>query len=168
MLKGERSTFGTSAETRGTVSLAMVKKEECSDLSLLSGVRKHTEVMKNSPKQEESDLVSLPWGRLSGTREKGKEKRRKLERKMNEQKLRVAWLLGVWGSFLVLFWVFFFPFPICSGFCGDIRIKKREIGSKRLSRFACSSKYCWHLSLGGLRATRFLAIVKGGFSLKSG
>lgn len=60
MLKGEWSTFGTSAETRGTVSLAMVKEEECSDLSLLSGVRKHTEVMKNSPKQEESDLVSLP------------------------------------------------------------------------------------------------------------
>lgn len=61
MLKGDQSTFGTSAETRGTVSLAMVKEEECSNVSLLSGVRKHTEeVMKNSPKQEESYLVSLP------------------------------------------------------------------------------------------------------------
>lgn len=68
-LKGEWSTFGTSAETRGTVSLAMVKEEECSNLSLLSGVRKHTEeVMKNSPKQEESDLVSLPWGSFSSSR----------------------------------------------------------------------------------------------------
>lgn len=76
MLKGEQSTFGTSAETRGAVSLAMVKEEECSDLSCLSGVRKHTEeVMKNSPKQEESDLVSLPRGCLSCSREgrKGKE-----------------------------------------------------------------------------------------------
>ena len=60
MLKGEQSTFDTSAETGGTVSLAMAREEECSDLSLLSRVRKHTEaVMKNSPKQEESDLVSL-------------------------------------------------------------------------------------------------------------
>lgn len=60
MLKGEGSTFGTSAETGGTVSLAMVNEEECSNLSLFSGVRKHTEVTKNSPKQEESGLVSIP------------------------------------------------------------------------------------------------------------
>lgn len=47
----------------------MVKEEECSNLSLLSGVRKHTEeVMKNSPKQEESDLVSLPRGSFSSSR----------------------------------------------------------------------------------------------------
>lgn len=51
------------------MSLAMVKEEECSNLSLLSGVRKHTEeVMKNSPKQEESDLVSLPRGSFSSSR----------------------------------------------------------------------------------------------------
>lgn len=61
MLKGKGSSFGTSAETRGTVFQPMVKEEECSNLSLLSGVGKHTEeVMKNSPKQKESDLVSLP------------------------------------------------------------------------------------------------------------
>lgn len=106
MLKGERSTFGTSAETRGTVSLAMVKEEECSNLSLLSGVRKHAEeVMKNSPKQEKGDLVSIPWGRLSSSREGGKENREKLEGKMNEQKLRVAWLFGVFFSLSHLQWL---------------------------------------------------------------
>lgn len=103
----------------------MVREEECSNLSLLSGVRKHTEeVMKNSPKQEESDLVSLPWGLLSSLREgEGKEGK---ARKKNEQTKT-----GGFG---------FFSFQICEGFCRDIKIKKREIGSKRLSRFACSRK----------------------------
>lgn len=125
-----------------------------SNLSLLSGVKKHTEVMKNSPKQEESDLVSIPWGRLNSSREGGGKRK---ARKKNEWAKTEGGLVG-----------FFFPFPICKGFCRDIKIKKREIGSKRLSRFACSRKYCWHLSLGRPRTTRFLAIVKGGFSLKSG
>lgn len=103
----------------------MVREEECSNLSLLSGVRKHTEeVMKNSPKQEESDLVSLPWGLLSSLREgEGKEGK---ARKKNERSKT-----GGFG---------FFSFPICEGFCRDIKIKKREIGSKRLCRFTGSRK----------------------------
>lgn len=114
----------------------MVREKERSNLSLLSEVRKHTEVMKNSPKQEESDLVSLPWGCLSSLREEGEEKRRKLERKMTKKKKRKPW-----RCFLLFFFIlFYFPFPICKGFWRDIKIKKREIGSKRLSRFACSRK----------------------------
>lgn len=105
----------------------MVREKECSNLSLLSEVRKQTEeVMKNSPKQEESDLVSLPWGCLSSSREGGKEE--KWKGKKN------------WRRFCCFLCFFFFPFPICKGFWRDIKIKKREIGSKRLSRFTCSRK----------------------------
>lgn len=50
MPEGEQSTFGTSAETRRTVSLAMVKEEECSNLSLLFGVRKHRRSDEKQPK----------------------------------------------------------------------------------------------------------------------
>lgn len=114
MLKGEGSTFGTSAETRGTVSQVMVKEEECSNLSLLSGVRKHTEeVMKNSPKQKESDLVSLPWGRFCSLRRGGvgvggKEKWTKTE-----------------GDLVGLCLLVFFPFPSAMAFV-EISKSRRE------------------------------------------
>lgn len=79
----------------------MVREKERSNLSLLSEVRKHTEVMKNSPKQEESDLVSLPWGCLSSLREEGEEKRRKLERKMTKKKKKTL------KVFFVVFFILF-------------------------------------------------------------
>lgn len=99
----------------------MVREKERSNLSLLSEVRKHTEVMKNSPKQEESDLVSLPWGCLSSLREEGEEKRRKLERKMTKKKKENP--EGVFCCFFLFY--FIFPFQSARVF-EEISKSRRE------------------------------------------
>lgn len=89
MLEGEQSTFGTSAETRRTVSLAMVKEEECRNLSLLFGVRKHRRSDEKQPKAkgERFSFSSIrPPQRLKGWRGgKGKEEKAgKKKKRMNK------------------------------------------------------------------------------------
>lgn len=89
MLEGEQSTFGTSAETRRTVSLAMVKEEECSNLSLLFGVRKHRRSDEKQPKAkgERFSFSSIrPPQRLKGGRggEGKEEKAGKKKKGMNK------------------------------------------------------------------------------------
>lgn len=164
MPEGEQSTFGTSAETRRTVSLAMVKEQECSNLSLLFGVRKHRRSDEKQPKArgERFSFSSMrpPASAARVGERRGKEKREKKKKELTKTEGGLAGVFGVCFSL-------FFPFPICNGFCRDIKIKKREIGSKSLSGFAGSSKYHWHLSLGRPSTARLLAIVKAGFSLKS-
>lgn len=152
MPEREQSTFGTSAGMRRTVSLAGVKEEECSNLSLLFGVRKHRRSDEKQPKAR-GERFSFSSMRPPQWLKEGREEKKggKLQKKhnKNEQKLRVAWLA-------CLGFVFFPPFPICDGFCSDIKTKKREMGSKSLSGFAGSRKHRWHLSLGRPRTARFL------------
>lgn len=142
MPEGEQSTFGTSAETRRTMSLAIVKEEECSNLSLLFGVRKHRRSDEKQPKARGerfsfSSMRPPQWLKRGGAEKGG----RAVKKTQKEWIKTEDGLAGVFG-----FLFFFPPFPICNGFCSDIKTKKREMGSKSLSSFAGGRKHHWHLS----------------------
>lgn len=124
MLEGEQSTFGTSAETRRTVSLAMVKEEECSNLSLLFGVRKHRRSDEKQPKAkgERFSFSSIrPPQRLKGGR--GGKRGESWEKKKEWTKTEG----GLAGAFGVCF---FLPFPSAMAFV-EISKSRREKSDQR-------------------------------------